>query len=114
MLLDIFQLPLRERAGGHVLVLDAVIGQDGGGQAMAQVHALQPLRVHRRDGVIALPKGFQLPIGHGAELFRQDLRLRQQRRQVPDGKAVRIHTHFFRGRDDDAHIRSPFRRFLPL
>ena len=57
MLLEIVQLGRLHHPGGHVLVLDALVGEDGGGEAAAQIHGGQPLHVPLGDGVVTLPKG---------------------------------------------------------
>ena len=62
-------------AGGHVPVLDALVGKNGRREIAAQVHAFQTLRVQLCDGVAALPQGLQLLGGHALEDGLQPLRL---------------------------------------
>lgn len=49
-----------QHARGHILVLDALVGQDRRGQGPVQIHPLKAFDVQRRDAVIAFPKRFQL------------------------------------------------------
>ena len=59
MLAEIVQLGRLHHPRGHVLVLDAFIGDDGGGEAPAQIHGGQPLCVQLGNGVVAFPEGLQ-------------------------------------------------------
>ena len=104
ILLDEVILLRFKHAGGHVLVLDALIGQHSRGQTAAQVHSRQPLHVQGRDGIVALPEGLQFFGRHGPQDGQQPLRFRQKVRQGLDGQAVGVHPHFLGGRNDDSHI----------
>ena len=59
MLIYICKLLRGKELGGHILVLDAFVGQQGGGIGPAKVHFLIPAEVQLRDGVVA-----------GEQLFR--------------------------------------------
>ena len=56
MLPEVVQVARLHHAGRHIAVLDALVGEDGRGEAAAQVHVLQPLRVQTGNGVIAPPE----------------------------------------------------------
>ena len=103
MFLYIVQLCPIKDAGGHVLVLDALIGQQGGGEAALQVHMGQPLQIEGGDGVIALPQLLQGGAVHGLQRRQQPPGLGQKGGQALGGKAVGVHPHFLGGGDDDAH-----------
>lgn len=76
MLPQIVQLRDFHHSGGHILVLDTLVGEDGGGQTAVQVHIRQPRRILRGDGVIALPEGLQFLTGHPLQSGFQPLCVR--------------------------------------
>ena len=94
MFLHIVQLLPLEDAGGHVLVLDALIGQQGRGEVLLQVHVGQPLQVKGGDGIVALPQLLQGGAVHGLQRRQQPPGLRQKGRQAVGGEAVGVHPHF--------------------
>ncbi len=91
---EIVQLGRFHHAWGHILVLDALVGYDGGGKMPAQIHGGQPLYVQLGNGVIALPEGLQICWGHSLEGSFQLLRPFQKDGQSIRGKAIRVHHHF--------------------
>ena len=103
MLLDIFKLLRRKHAGSHVLVLDALVGQDSRSQTRLQVHMRQPLRVQPGNGVVAPPEGLQFPVGHPTQPSQQVPGILQKEGQIPPGQSVRVRDHLFGGGDDDPH-----------
>ena len=68
MLLEELVLTCLKHPRGHGLVLDAHIGQEGGGEPPLQVHGPQPLHIEGGNGVVALPQLLEL-----------------RRREVPQG-----------------------------
>ena len=104
MLLDIVQLLLGEYLGGHIPVLDALVGQNGRGETPFQVHPGQPLLILGGDGVVAFPQPLQCRRVHGPQPRRQLLGLGQKFRQLLPGQAVGVGAHLFGGRNDDFQL----------
>ena len=103
MLLNKFKLSRFKNPRRHILILDALIGQNRGRQIPLQIHMAQPLHIEGCDGVVAVPKGLQGRPRHGAQRGQQPPRLGQKLRQALRRKAVGIHVHLFGGRNDDPH-----------
>lgn len=53
MSLDIVQFLAGEDSGSHIAVLDPLIGQESGSEALAQIHGLEPFIVELGDLVVA-------------------------------------------------------------
>ena len=53
---EVVQVSRLHHAGGHVAVLNALVGENRRSEITAQVHLSQPLYVQFGDGVIALPE----------------------------------------------------------
>ena len=105
MPLDIVQTVLREYAGGHVPVLDPLIGKNGGCQILPQLHLGKPFIIQFRNLVVAFPQGLGFFIGQTLNGFFQFFRLFQENRKRFPGKTV-IRNHLFRRGDDDLHYTS--------
>ena len=103
MLPEVVQVRRLHHPRGHIAVLDALIGENGRGQAAVQVHVPQPLHIQPGDGVIAFPDRLQFRRGQLLEGGFQLPGLFQKYWQAVHGKAVRILRHFFRWRDDNTH-----------
>ena len=96
MLLNIGKLPVGEYPRGHVLILDALIGQKGGGQSRAQTwRAFQLPGVPGGEGIAALPEGLQLLTGHALQFTVKCFCLLKKAGQVFPGKRVRVRLHLF-------------------
>ena len=95
--LEIVVLALLQDAGGHVLVLEPHIGQQGRGQLPPQVHVPQPLQILGGDGVAAPPQGLECSGCHGAQGGQEALRLRKEGGEGLRGQGVRIGPHLFAG-----------------
>ena len=103
MLPEVVQVGRLHHAGGHVAVLDALVGENRRSEITAQVHLLQPFHVQLGNGVIALPEGLQIFGRHTSEDSFQPLRPLQKLWQVVHSKAVRVHYHFLRRGNDNAY-----------
>ena len=95
--LEVVVLALLQDAGGHVLVLEPHIGQQGRGQTPPQVHVPQPLQILGGDGVAAPPQGLEFSGRHGAQGGQEALRLRKEGGEGLRGQGVRVGPHLFAG-----------------
>ena len=77
---EVVQVGRLHHAGGHVAVLDALIGDDRRGEAATKIHLFQPLRVQLGDGIVAFPEGLQIVGGHALKNRFQTLCLLQKLR----------------------------------
>lgn len=103
---DIGQLLIRKDHRRHVLVLDALVGQQGRRTESFPVHSKKPLMVQLGNFVIAAPKP-------GLLLQRQSLQIVLHLPGFPEegglaqGQSILpVFLHFFRRGDDDAHYSS--------
>ena len=104
--LKIVVLALFQDTGGHVLVLEPHIGQQGRGQPPPQVHVPQPLQILGGDGVAAAPQGLEFSGRHGAQGGQEALRLGKEGGEGLRGQGVRIGPHLFCRGDEDLHSAS--------
>ena len=90
MLLNKFKLSRFKNPRRHILILDALIGQNRGRQIPLQIHMAQPLHIEGGDGVVAVPKGLQGRPRHGAQRGQQPPRLGQKLRQALPGQLEKV------------------------
>mgnify|MGYP003376509832 CR=1 FL=1 len=67
MRLEVGQSAPVQDAGGHIAVLDALIGENGGSELPVQVHAGQALQVEGGNGVVAFPQRLELGGRHSPQ-----------------------------------------------
>ena len=97
MVLEVVQSLGLQHAGGHVLVLDALVGQNGRGEVALQFHVLQPLHVEAGDGVVAAPQLLEGLGRHSPQDLEQMPGLGQKLGSRPGCQAVPVGHHFFGG-----------------
>ena len=110
MLLQELILAALHHAGGHGLVLDPHIGQQGGGQAALQLHGPQAVHVQGGDGVIAPPQLLELGRREGPEGGQKTFCLGQEGRQTVRRQRVQVLTHPLGGGNNDPHSASSGRQ----
>ena len=67
MRLEVVQSLGFQHAGGHVLVLDPLVGENRGGEVTLQLHGLQPLDIETGDSVVAAPETLEFLGRHGPQ-----------------------------------------------
>ena len=106
-LLQVGERRVFEHFRRHVLVLNALIGEQRGRVRLSKCHLRETGHIFCGQLVIAAPERLQLRIRARPEPGKQFLGLRKILRQMSGRYAVSLHAHLFRRRDEYLHASSP-------
>ena len=106
MLLHIGKLAVFKHGRGHIGVLDAIVGQNGGREVFVQVHTSKAFRVFPGNLVPARPERLLLLVTQAVDPVPELLRPVQKDRQGLAGQGVRVRLHLLGRGDDDSHDRA--------
>ena len=93
MLLHIIKLAVLEHRRRHILIGDALIGQDGRRQLMVEIHLLQPVIILFCDPVIACPQLLCFPVRQSLKEMDDLFCLFHKSRQSAGRQIVSIYIH---------------------